>query len=177
VSSDPALDAIPCTEVAANLDGKPANDRPHQLKFAGAYTHPFAALDLTAGVVGRATSKTTFSKARTMTVLLPDGSASGQTQTYFYDGRGSERVDGTDFDLDFAVEGAVRSFDRAQLGFKFDVFNLLDSQEKLDVNNTAWCNSTATAACQTAVSNFGTATSRGSFNGPRTIRFTFLVRY
>jgi hypothetical protein len=147
------------------------------VKFNGAYTRPVGAVDLTAGVVGSASSQTTFSKTRTVTVLLPNGSPSGQTQTYFYEPRGSERVDGMLFELDLSVEAAVRSYRRAEVGFKFDVFNLFNDESKVNVNNTAWCNSTGSAACQTAVSTFGTATSRGSFNVPRTIRFTFLVRY
>ena len=177
VSTDPGLASLPCRDVPANLDGKPTYDRPHQLKFNGAYTYPIGNVDLTAGFVGEASSKTTFSRTRTVTVLLPSGDPSGQTQTYFYEPRGSERVDGTFFELDFALEAAVRSFDRAQLGFKFETFNLFNDQDKININNTSWCNSTATAACQSAVTNFGTATNRGSFNGPRTFRFTFLVRY
>lgn len=176
-STDPGLALMPCGDAAANLSGTPIYDRPHQVKFNGAYTRPVGPLDVTAGMVGNASSKATYSKTRTLSVLLPNGSPSGQTQTYYYEPRGSERVDGMLFELDFSVEAAVRSYRQAQVGFKLDVFNLFNDQSKVNANNTAWCNSAGTAACQSAIATFGTATSRGSFNVPRTVRFTFLVRY
>jgi hypothetical protein len=173
-----ASGVFPCREVQANLAGRPTFDRPHLVKFNGAYTRPVGPIDLTAGVVGSATSKTTYSKQRTVTVLRPGTmSSAGQTLTYFYEPRGSERVEGLLFLTDLSIEATYRAFSRSDVGFKFDVFNLFNNEEKINVNNSNWCNSTATSACATAVANFGTATARGSFNTPRTIRFTVLVRY
>jgi outer membrane receptor protein involved in Fe transport len=174
-SSDPGLALIACDDRLENLDGKPTFDRPHQFKFNGAYTRPIGMVDLTAGVVGAIASKATYSKTRTLEVLQ-DGISSGQTQTYFYEPRGSDRIDGMDFDLDLSVEAAVRTFERAQVGLKFDVFNLFNVQEKTAVSNTAWCNSTE-GACGLERATYGTATSRGAFDAPTTIRFTFLVRW
>src|SRR5262249_54631055 len=62
---------MPCADVQANLNGKPTYDRPHQIKFNGAYTHPMGKFDLTAGMVGALTSKATYTESRTVNVLLP----------------------------------------------------------------------------------------------------------
>ncbi len=44
---------------------------------------------------------------------------------------------------------------------KFETFNLFNNEEKIDVNNTAWCNADRPPrACTTARNNFGTATTR-----------------
>jgi hypothetical protein len=63
------------------------------------------------------------------------------------------------------------------VGLKFDIFNLFNSEAKTGVSNQSWCQSSSGAACQAAVANFGTATSRGAFQAPRTFRVTLLVRY
>jgi hypothetical protein len=60
---------------------------------------------------------------------------------------------------------------------KFEVFNVFNLEDKIAVNNQTWCAATTTASCQTAVASHGMATTRGSFQPPRTLRFTFLVRY
>ena len=49
------------------------------------------------------------------------------------------------------------------------MFNLFNNEEKINVSNPTWCNSTATATCATTVANFGKATTRGAFQAPRTI--------
>jgi hypothetical protein len=168
---------FPCSEVQPLLAGRPTFDRPHMIKFGGVYLQPVGPVDLTFGVVGGAASKTTFSKTRTVNVLLPGTlTSSGETLTYIYEGLGSERVSGLDTEVDFSLEALYSPITQARVGFKFEAFNLFNDESKVNVNNQAWCNSTATAACQTAVNNFGKATARGSFNLPRTYRFTFLVR-
>ena len=53
----------------------------------------------------------------------------------------------------------MRVFQQSQLGVKFDIFNLFNNEEKINVSNTTWCNSTATASCATTVANYGTATT------------------
>jgi hypothetical protein len=168
---------FPCSDILANLDGRPSFDRPHLLKFNGAYTRNVGPVVLTGGFVGSATSKTTYSKTRTVSVLRPGTLTQVATRTYYYEPQGTDRVDGLLFIGDLSLEAAYRVYDRANVGFKFETFNLFNNEEKTNVNNQAWCNSTATAACQTAVTNHGKASARGSFAAPRTIRFTFLVRY
>lgn len=182
---DPGLfggGTFPCSEVTANLDGKPTYDRPHQLKFNGAYTRPVGAVNLTAGLVGQILSKTTYSKTRTINVLNPRTGGNFATMTYFYAPRGSERVPGMHDVYDLSLEGTWRAGTTTDAGLKFEIFNLFNNEEKLNVSNQTWCNSTATAACATAVANFGKATSRGSgatraFEVPRQYRLTALVRF
>jgi hypothetical protein len=172
-----AQGVFPCANVQKNLTGTPTYDRPHFAKFTGAYSHPMGAFDLTTGVVGALSSKATYTESRTVNVLLPGSVASsGQTLTYFYQPRGAERIAGLAKNIDASVE-ATRRIGKASVGMKADVFNVFNAEEKIAVNNTSWCASTATAACQTAVAAFGTATVRSSFQIPRTFRFTLLVRY
>lgn len=168
---------FPCADVQSRLFGTPAYDRPHMLKFTGSYRRPIGAFDVTAGFVGQALSGPAFSKSRTVSVLIPGTFEQFQTLTYFYEGRGSDRVDGITFVGDLNLEATYRAFRRSEMGFKFETFNLFNNEGKIAVDNTSWCASDATAACQTARANFGTATTRGSFNVPRAYRFSFLVRF
>jgi carboxypeptidase family protein len=169
---------FPCKDVQPNLTGLPTFDRPHLVKFTGAYTYPTRWFDLTAGVVGSSQSKATFTKSRSVNVLTPGTSnSSGQTLTYFYEARGANRIKGMLSIVDLAVEAAFKRIKDSSIGVKFDMFNLFSTETKTGVSNINWCNSTATATCATAVANFGTATTRGSFVSPRTYRMTFLYRY
>jgi hypothetical protein len=169
---------FPCRAIQANLTGRPPFDRPHLIKFNGAYTQPLGKVDLTAGFVGLLASKTTFSKQRTVNVLLPGtNTPSGETLVYFYEPRGSERVSGLARTVDLSVEGAFRPARAMRVGLRAEVFNMLNTQSQIDVNNTAFCASTSSPACLAAVETFGTATSRGSFLGPRTYRLSVVVRY
>ena len=85
--------------------------------------------------------------------------------------------------MDTSVEATWRFFSTAQAGFKAEIFNITDRQEKLRSNNVVWCGSDSSAACTTARANFGKATARGSFRGglagtvPRSYRFTALIRF
>jgi hypothetical protein len=121
-------------------------------------------------------SKTTYQKQRTVSVLDPSG-AQFSTMTYFYEPRGAERVDGLLDSVDLAIQADYRVLQKSRVGVKFDIFNLFNNEEKLNVSNLTWCNSTATASCTTAVNNFGKATSRAAFQAPRTYRVTLLFRY
>jgi len=172
---------FPCSQLQANLSGTPTFDRPHMLKFAGSYRKPVGSFDLIAGFVGVTTSKGTFSKSRTVNVLRPGTTSVVTTQTYFYEGRGSDRVSGMAFQGDLALEATYRGLkgaaSHADFGVKFETFNLFNNEEKLTANNVAWCNATTAGTCTTARTNFGTATTRGSFLGPRTYRVTLLFRF
>ncbi len=169
---------FPCAQLQAKLTGRPAFDRPHLVKFATSYRKPLGPIDVTAGLIGSGTSKVTFSKTRTVSVLLPGTqSASGQTQTFNYDGVGSERVEGFLFTADLALEASYRAARRSEVGVKFETFNLFNNEEKIAVNNTAWCNATTAGACTTARTAFGTATARAAFLAPRTYRVLAFVRF
>ncbi len=177
---DPGLfgaGTFPCREVIANLQGKPTFDRPHLIKFNGAYNRPLGPVSLTAGVVGQAVSKTTYSKTRTISVLSPVTGSQFATMTYFYEPRGNQRVDGLLNVYDVAIEGTWRSAAATDVGVKFDIFNLFNNEEKFNISNQTWCNSTATATCATTVANFGKATARTAFQTPRQYRITALFRF
>lgn len=167
---------FPCANVQPLLFGTPTFDRPHMVKFNGSYRRPVGAFDVTAGFVGMALSKPAFSKSRTVSVLIPGTFTQFQTLTYFYEGRGSDRVDGMSFVGDLAIEGVYRAIRRSEMGVKFETFNLFNTEERINIDTTAWCNAT-TGSCATTRANFGKATTRGSFVAPRAFRVTFLIRY
>ena len=56
-------------------------------------------------------------------------------------------------------------------------FNLTNREAQTQNNNTAWCGTTATAACATAVQNFGKANARGAFQQPRRYRISAIFRF
>jgi outer membrane receptor protein involved in Fe transport len=176
---------LPCSEVqnGANKSGAPDYDRPHNFKLAGAYVRPVGPVNLTIGVLTEALSKFRYEQTRTMNVLLPNGTNQGATATYFYNERGSNPVDGMEWYMDTSFEGTWRIYDTAQAGFKVEIFNITDRQEKMRSNNVVWCGSDAGAGCATARANFGKATSRASYRGgvagtfPRSYRFSAIFRF
>lgn len=177
---DPGLfggGTFPCSELQANLYGRPSFDRPHLLKYAASYLQSAGPVDFTFGLVGQATSKLTFQKARTISVLSPVTGAQFSTMAYWYEPRGSQRVPGLHNYLDFNVEASWRGPQTSTVGIRLETFNLFNNEEKINVSNTAWCESTATAACQTAVANYGTATTRAAFQLPRSFRASLVFRY
>ena len=168
---------FPCSQLQTNLFGVATFDRPHMLKFLGSYHFPLGNFDLTTGFVGTAASKATYSKQRTVNVLVPGTTTTATTLNYFYEARGSDRIDGAVFQGDFSVEATYRAMQHSDFGIKFETFNLFNNEEKIAVNNLSWCNATTAGTCTTARNNYGTATSRASFLAPRTFRFTFLFRF
>lgn len=90
-TADPGVGSagtIACREVqeGANKFGVPGYDRPHNFKLNGAYSRKFGPVNLTAGILGDAISKATYTRTRTVNVLRP-GSATvnaGPTATYNY---------------------------------------------------------------------------------------------
>ena len=172
---------IGCAEVqeGANKYGAPTYDRPHNFKLNAAYTRKFGPVNLVGGMRSEAISKPTFTRNRTVNVLRP-GSATvnaGPTATYFYEPLGANRIDGIGWFLDTNLEATWQIRGRRSIGLRTEVFNVNDRQEKLLVNNTAWCGTSATATCATAVSTFGTATARGSFRLPRNFRVQAIARF
>jgi hypothetical protein len=173
---DTALGTFPCSEIQSKLFGTPTYDLPHMLKFAGSYRRPIGAFDVTAGFVGTALSKPAFSKSRSVSVLIPGTTTQATTMTYFYEGRGSDRLEGMSFVGDLALEGVYRAMRRSEIGVKFETFNLFNTEDKIGIDNVNWCLS-QTGSCATTRANFGKATTRNSFIAPRTYRFTFLFRF
>lgn len=182
-SLDPSIGTngtIPCSEVngARARYGRPSYDRPHNFKFAGAYVRPFGPITLAVGLVTDVISKQRYDRVRSMTVLRPGTTQSaGRTATYLYEPPGSFQLDGLLNVTDFSTEATWRIAGTSQAGVKAEIFNLFDNQEKIASNNTAWCGTTANAACQTAVNNYGKASARGSFVQPRRYRFSLIFRF
>lgn len=177
---------IPCAEVqnGANKYGAPNYDRPHNFKLAAAYVRPVGPVNLTFGALTEALSKFRYQKERTVTVLRPGTlTNSGNTATYYYNQLGSDPVPGTEWSIDTSIEGTWRIFSTAQAGFRTEIFNLTDRQEKLRSNAVVWCGSDVGTGCATARTNYGAATSRTSFRGgltgtnTRSVRFSMIFRF
>jgi hypothetical protein len=177
---------LPCSEVnnGANKYGNPNYDRPHNFKLNAAYVRPIGPVSLTIGALTEAISKFRYERTRTMNVLLPGTLTNqGATVTYFYNERGADPLDGMEWVLDTSVEATWRIAGSTQAGFKAEVFNVTNRQEKIRSNNVVWCNSDVGTGCATARENFGKATARGSFRGGlashpiRSYRFSAIFRF
>ncbi len=172
---------ISCLEVqeGRNKNGRASYDRPHDLKAQAAYTFRFGPVSLTAGTSGEYISGLSYTATRTVNVLKPGTTTNaGPTATYFYEPRGSHRLQGY-YQADGSLEATYRIYRGAEVGFKGEVFNLNDHQAKTNLTNTTWCGNTnnPSASCTTARNLFGTATARGQFLAPRTYRITTLLRF
>ncbi len=165
---------IPCSEVHALNSGRPDYDIPHLLNVLGGYRFTLGPVNLSTGAVFLYSAGNSFSKNRTVTALRPDGSSTGQTLTYYYEGRGSDRLPNY-WRTDLSLEATWRVFG-FEIGAKGEVFNVTDNQEPFVVNNTAWCEANTTA-CGTTRSSFGASTGRNSFQAPRNFRLTSLIRF
>jgi len=171
---------IPCAEVnnGANKTGRPLYDRPHNFKLNGAYVRPIGPVNLTVGALTEFISKRRYERQRSTNVLTPGTTSnSGQTAFYFYEPRGNFQLPGIENYVDFATELTWRIAGTNQAGFKTEIFNLTNNEEKVINNNVAWCGATANAACTAAVANFGKASARGSFLAPRRYRFSLIYRF
>jgi outer membrane receptor for ferrienterochelin and colicin len=169
---------FPCSDIQANQFGNPNFDRPHLFKYSGAYSRPLGPIRATVGIVGQATSKTTYTRSRSINVLTPGTTTNaGPTLTYLYEPAGSNRVGGLLTTTDLLLEGTFRMFRTAEAGIRFESFNLFNTEEKINIGNTAWCELTTGATCSTARANFGTSTTRAHYQAPRTIRFSGVFRF
>jgi hypothetical protein len=176
---DPTIALVPCREVqdGRNKDGRASYDRPHNVKFGGAYALPLGPVSLTLGLGAQYISGIDYEKQRALTMRNPRTGASSGTTTYFYNDRGSDRLDPI-YTLDTSLEATVRLW-LVEVGVKGEVFNITDQQEQITVNNVVFCANTSSpsAACTTARNNYGTATARGAFQAPRSYRLTTLLRF
>jgi hypothetical protein len=171
---------IPCAEVnnGANKFGRPIHDRPHNFKLSGAYVRPIGPIRLTFGALTEFISKRRYERQRSVNVMLPGTTTnSGQTAVYFYEPRGGFQLDGLENYIDFATEAGWRIVNTHEAALKVEIFNLTDNQEKIINNNVAFCGNTSTAACATAVNNFGKASARTAFLDTRRFRFSFIYRF
>jgi len=171
---------IPCAEVnnGANKTGSPIYDRPHNFKLNGAYVRPIGPVNLTVAGLTEFISKRRYERERSTNVLTPGTTSnSGNSATYFYEPRGNFQLPGLERYIDFASELTWRMAGTNQAGFKAEIFNLTNNEEKFINNNVAWCAATANAACAIAVANLSKAGARGSFLTPRRYRFSLIYRF
>ena len=171
---------IPCAEVSngTNKYGSPIHDRPHNLKLNAAYVRGFGPTNLTLGMLTEFISKRRYQKERTVNVLTPGTlNNAGPTLIYYYNELGDDPLEGLENYTDFSTELMWRIAGTNQAAFKAEFFNLFSNEEKIISNNVTWCGNTATAACATAVNNFGKASARGSFLQPRRYRFSLIYRF
>jgi hypothetical protein len=171
---------IPCATVnnGDNKTGHPIYDRPHNFKLNATYVRPVGPVNLVFGALTEFISKRRYERNRTVNVLTPGTTNnSGNTASYFYEERGASQLEGLQNYVDFATEATWKIAGTNQAGFKVEMFNLFNNEEKIISNNTAWCGNTANATCTTAVNNFGKASARGSFLQPRTYRFSLIYRF
>ncbi len=165
---------IPCDAVNATIDGKANYDRPHAINLLGTYGRHLGPANLTVGFGGQYLSGTAYAKQTTVRALFPDGSPSTETLTYYYEGRGADRLPGF-YQVDLSTEITFPVFG-TELGVKGEIFNVTNSQNQIAVNNQTWCDDT-TSSCQTLRSRYGAATQRASYQAPRGYRLTALIRF
>lgn len=174
LTTDPAIGVIPCAELnGSRLEGRPSWDIPHLVNLLAVYSRPVGRVNLAVGTNGIWSAGNSFSKARTATVLDPSGEDAGQTQTFLYEGQGSERLPDW-WQLNLSTEVTLPLLSDVEIGVKAEAFNIFDNQDQFVTTNTTWC---ASAACSSSLNSFGLGTSRGSYQTPRGYRFSALVRF
>ncbi len=173
-STDPTVGTIPCDSVT-NVWGTASYDRPHVLNMLGSYTMNLGPANLTFGGAGYWNSGLPYSKGSSIRVLYPDGTASNQSYTYLYEGRGSDRLPDV-WTIDGSAEATWNVLAGVELGVKGEIFNLTDNQDPVSTTTTTWTNAD-TAAGATTRSRYGAQTARTHFQGPRSYRVTGLIRF
>ena len=90
----------------------------------------------------------------------------GDTDTYYDTPQGSARLKDW-YQLNFSLEAAFPLVDPVEIALKADIFNLTNQQSVID----------PTRVVLTPTDDFGTPTSRLSFNAPRGYQFGAVVRF
>jgi hypothetical protein len=167
---DPNINsAFDYADFAVNADGKLTNDREHQLKFYGSYLVPDGALaNLTVGVGGY---------YNTGTPLTAYGYSFGyQNHEFYLTPRGALGRAPDAYELDVHLGYPVRLPNDMELNFIADVFNLLDRQAKIDVDqrynlsSDDFCAGIPASLCSTmgGINNIdGTTDPAGALPNPR----------
>ena len=167
---------IPCRTVqeGPNKDGLAPFDRPHIVHAYLAYHGPIKAPTILLGTSYVFQSGDTYQKQRTVNVLNPAGAAVS-TATYYYETAGATRLPSI-YQLDVSAEATYPFWQTLEAGLKFEVFNLTNIQREIQANLLTWCDA-PTTACDTVRANYGAGTSRNSYQAPRNLRLTALVRF
>jgi hypothetical protein len=160
VTGTPTVGRIPCADATDhNRYGYAPYDRTHILQAFTAYTLPFKWVAITAAPSFVWQSGLPYQRQRNFSI-------NGETDTYFYDKRGSSRTP-NNYQLDFALEAVFKPWGPIEIGAKGEVFNVTNQQYQL----------TCTGACLNPTANFGRPTSRNNMQVPRGYRFTALARF
>lgn len=146
-----------------NKYGPAAYDRTHDFKGYGAYTMPVGIARITLASTLGLRSGVPYQRQTTVNVA-------GTNYTEFVSARGSDRFP-WQFYWDAALQGDVTVFKEIALGIKAECFNLTDTQTQGGNYPTANGGSFTNGA------NYGKATSRTQFAGPRNFRLSALLTF
>jgi hypothetical protein len=150
----------PCPQILGhNRGGVLPWDVQHSLKIFAAYTYPFSFMNLTAAPSLTWFSGLPYQQQRTFTI-------NGDTDLYYDTPQGSSRLKDW-YQLNFSLEATFKILNPVELGVKGDIFNLTNQQSIID----------PTRIVLTPTNDFGTATSRNSFNAPRAYQVSAVVRF
>lgn len=145
-----------------NKYGVAGYDRTHDIKGYGAYTLPLGIARVTLGNVLELRSGVPYQRQTTVNVA-------GTNYTEFVTPRGSDRFP-WQFEWDMSLQADFTVFKDIALGIKGECFNVTDTQ-------TQGGNYTTTGGSFTNGANYGKATSRSQYAGPRAFRLTALLTF
>jgi hypothetical protein len=161
VGGTPVVGRIPCPQATDhNRYGYAPYDRTHILQAYTAYTLPLRWVAITAAPSAFWQSGLPYQRQRNFQT------DNGETDTYFYDKRGSSRLP-SHYAVNFALEAVFKPWGPIEIGAKGEVFNLTNQQPQ--ISNTS--------IRLIPDANFGVATTRTSFQSPRSYRLTALLRF
>ncbi len=150
----------PCPDILGHNRGGPLPwDLTNSVKVYTAYTYPLGNVNLTAAPSITWFSGLPFQQQRLLQI-------NGDTDTYYDTPQGSARLKDW-YQLNFSLEAAFPVVDPVEIALKADIFNLTNQQPVID----------PTRVVLTPTDDFGTPTSRLSFNAPRGYQFGAVVRF
>ena len=150
----------PCPEILGhNRDGVLPWDVTNSVKLYTAYTMPIGVVNLTAAPSFTWFSGLPFQQQRLLTI-------NGQTDTYYDTPQGSSRLKDW-YQLNFSLEAAFPIVAPVELAVKADIFNVTNQQSLID----------PTRVVLAPGEDFGTPTSRNSFQAPRGYQFGAVVKF
>jgi hypothetical protein len=160
VTGTPTVGRIPCPQATdVNRYGYSPYDRTHILQAYTAYTLPLGWASITAAPSFFWQSGLPYQRQRNFSIQ-------GETDTYFYDKRGSSRLPNY-YGVNFALETVFKPWGPIELGVKGEVFNLTNQQQVVRTDRINLLPNEF----------FGAPTSRAALAAPRAYRLTGLVRF
>jgi Carboxypeptidase regulatory-like domain/TonB-dependent Receptor Plug Domain len=160
VTGTPTVGRIPCPQATdVNRYGYAPYDRTHVLQAFTAYTLPLRWVAITAAPSVLWQSGLPYQRQRNFSIQ-------GETDTYFYDKRGSSRLP-NHYAVNFALETVFKPWGPIELGVKGEVFNLTNQQKVVRSDRISLLPNEF----------FGAPTARTALQAPRSYRLTGLVRF